>query len=171
MIISLIGFMGCGKSHIATALSIKTGIKAIDLDYEVEHIEGQSISTIFKTKGEQYFRDLEAKTLKSIIDRYKGENIILALGGGTIVRKDSFNMVSKESTAIYLKAKEEELIKTLSGSEAEKRPLLQCANIEERIKQLFSEREKIYNLCADITIEVDNRSYDDVADEIIEKTR
>lgn len=70
MIVSIIGFMGAGKSHLAGELSQIFNIPALDLDREIERAEGDSISYIFEQHGENWFRSLEKKHLTTILEQY-----------------------------------------------------------------------------------------------------
>ena len=64
--IILLGYMGCGKSTIAVALSNRIGIPFVDLDKEIEAKVGLSIDAIFKKYGEIYFRKLEHEVFITI---------------------------------------------------------------------------------------------------------
>ena len=74
MIISIIGFMGAGKSELARWISERFSAKALDLDSVIEKNEACSIPDIFTTKGESHFRDLEAIYLSKIIEQNKSLN-------------------------------------------------------------------------------------------------
>ena len=74
MIISIIGFMGAGKSELARWISERFSAKALDLDSVIEKAEGCSIPDIFRIKGENRFRELEAKYLNKIIEQNKSLN-------------------------------------------------------------------------------------------------
>ena len=69
MIISLIGYMGSGKSHISKILSEKINFKLFDLDKEISTIYKQTIAEIFKNKGELFFRKVEKETLEEILSK------------------------------------------------------------------------------------------------------
>ena len=86
--IVLIGMMGSGKSTIGALLSKKMNMKFIDLDQKIETIEKQTISQIFKLKGEKYFRTIEVKTILSLLDS-KEKELVLSLHSGRnrIVRR------------------------------------------------------------------------------------
>ena len=71
MIISLIGYMGSGKSHIAKVLSLKLGLKLIDLDKEIILKNNLSIPEIFQKRGEIYFRKQERAVLEEILSTEK----------------------------------------------------------------------------------------------------
>jgi len=89
MNIVLLGYMGCGKTTIGKILSKITGKKFIDLDSYIESTTNQTISNIFSSKGEVYFRKIESDCLKVIMGNY--DNVILSLGGGTPCYSNNLN--------------------------------------------------------------------------------
>ena len=109
--ITLIGMMGSGKTTIGKILSEQTGISAIDLDNFIENKENKSISEIFKTKGEQYFRTVEAITIKELTQTTSSQ--ILSLGGGAFENEQTRELLLKNSTVIYLETTPEEIFKRI----------------------------------------------------------
>lgn len=109
--ITLIGMMGSGKTTIGKILSEQTGISAIDLDNFIENKENKSISEIFKTKGEQYFRTVEANTIKELTQTTSSQ--ILSLGGGAFENEQTRELLLKNSTVIYLETTPEEIFKRI----------------------------------------------------------
>ena len=81
MIIVLIGYMASGKSTIGRILADKLNYSFIDLDDYIEEKEQTSVSEIFKSKGEIYFRKLETTSLQALLNNK--DNLVLSLGGGT----------------------------------------------------------------------------------------
>ena len=79
-----LGMMGSGKSSIGSLTAKKLGIKFIDVDKEIERELGLSISKIFETKGEDYFRKFEEKTTLKIL---KNNSVVVSLGGGAFINK------------------------------------------------------------------------------------
>ena len=99
--IVLIGMMGSGKSTIGALLSKKMNIKFIDLDSKIETIEKQTISQIFKLKGEKYFRAIEAETILSLLNS-KEKELILSLGGGSFLNEKVRKNVKNNSLSFWL---------------------------------------------------------------------
>ncbi len=97
-IIFLIGFMGAGKTEIGKILSKKLNYKFLDSDYEIEKYEKMTISEIFKTKGEEYFRNLETAFIKNFLKVDYGKNTIKGIkGNGENVDKiREYNSRSRE---------------------------------------------------------------------------
>ena len=102
MIISLLGYMGSGKSHISKNLSQKINFKLIDLDQKISEQHGISIPEIFQTRGEIYFRKEEKRILEQLLN--SEENLILSLGGGTPVYYNNMNIINEKSKSIFLRA-------------------------------------------------------------------
>lgn len=168
MIISLVGYMGSGKSHISKILSDKLNFKLIDLDKEISKRNKMTIPEIFDKKGEIYFRKLERETLEEILASEK--NTILSLGGGTPVYYNNMEIINHNSKSIFLRASVATLAERLS-KQKEKRPLIANItdeNLAEFIAKHLFERNDFYNK-AQISIITDNRTPEDIVNEITEK--
>src|SRR5690625_7438522 len=101
MLISLMGYMGSGKSTIGKELAKTFNYKFIDLDEFIEASENQSISEIFKNGGEIKFRKLERLYLLEILEEEK--NAVIALGGETAVYYDNINKINEHSSSFYIR--------------------------------------------------------------------
>lgn len=162
--------MGCGKSSIGRQLAeMLEGYDFIDLDAFIEAEEGRSVSEIFSSEGEFFFREKEKNALRNVLDRYRenGKNLLLSLGGGTPVCKGCMEILKDETVCVYLRAEVSTLVENLKG-EAEKRPLLKGHKLQERVGTLFAERSSSYEACASHIIDIDGKSYRECAEEIIE---
>ena len=169
MIISLSGFMGCGKSSIGkTMQQYLYGFDFIDLDEFIENMTGKTISDIFSESGEENFRDMEFKALQKIFDLYSdaSRKLILALGGGTLVNEASADIIANNTIRIYLRASQATLEENLM-EESGRRPMLQGADLKDRIAELMLQRAGIYENRADHIIDTDGKTYSESADEII----
>lgn len=122
MIISLTGFMACGKSSVGKQLCQALLSRSvdkweyIDLDDYIEEKAGSKIPDIFAKKGEKHFRDLEFACLTEIIEHHTSslsKNLVLSLGGGTPLRKNCAKLIKEQTTCIYLEASPEEILKNL----------------------------------------------------------
>ena len=122
MIIVLTGFMGCGKSSVAEALSPLMGCFHFDLDDTILMEEGfDSVSEIFASLGERAFRDMEYKYLERIISDYEGfdADMVIALGGGTVLDPRCAALLRDcGARIIYLRASVDTLLSRLGGSTA-----------------------------------------------------
>ena len=142
--VALIGHMGSGKSILGQTIANKLNIKHIDTDREISRFENSTINDIFLSKGEGYFRDIESKIVNKSLDK---NNIILSLGGGSILNKQVRDKLKSNSITVFLDINLNELNKRLSHSY--KRPLLKNTNILSKLKELDTQRRKYY-LNADI---------------------
>jgi shikimate kinase len=164
--IVLLGYMGSGKTVIAKKLSEKLDIKCFDLDDIVEKKENSSIESVFKNKGELYFRKLENKIFIDFMNA--DEDFILSLGGGTPCYFDHHLLLQKaDVVSLYLKASIETLSERLF-SEKEKRPLISHLNnleLKEFIAKHLFERGFFYNQASNIIV-VDKKSINQIVEEI-----
>lgn len=158
------GFMGCGKSTIGYKLSYKLKKCLIDTDSLIEQKEGMSISEIFATKGEAYFRNLEFACLKTL--SHELDTRIISLGGGTPLREENQAILKELGTIIYLKASPDTIYERTKHND--KRPLLQCENPRARIEQMLQDRNPIYESLADVVINVDHKEIQEVVNCIME---
>jgi len=152
--IFLIGMPGAGKSYWAEKVALANNIPLIDLDKRIEEKEGQSISSLFNTQGEAYFREQEATMLKEIID--SNANTIIACGGGTPCFADNLTQMKKAGNTIYLRSDVDLLVSHLQNK-AENRPLLQDVDMKTYLQQLLNMRKHIYEQ-ADYILDAENIS-------------
>lgn len=168
MIISLVGYMGSGKSHISKILSEKINFRLIDLDKEISRRNKLTIPEIFDKKGEIYFRKLERETLEEILATQ--ENLVLSLGGGTPAYYNNMEIVNSNSKSIFLRASIATLSERIS-KQKEKRPLIaniSDENLPEFIAKHLFERNEFYGK-AQFIVSTDAREPEDIVNEIIEK--
>lgn len=135
--IVLTGMMGSGKTSTGKFLSQSLGLSFIDLDTLIEQNLGISISQIFQTKGEDFFRSQEIMLLDKVLNN-QGPKRIIALGGGTLQQEDCLGLALDKGHLIYLKASPailgKRLIKQLSS-----RPLIQDYQDEQSLNRYLSE--------------------------------
>ncbi len=158
-LVVLVGPMGAGKSTVAGLLAEAYGVSARDTDADVEAAEGRSISDIFVDSGEDHFRDLERAAVAAALASHDG---VLALGGGAVLDPATRKLLS-EHRVVFLRVGLSEAVKRVGLGIG--RPLL-LGNIRSRIKALLDERTPIYESVADLSVDTDERSPQDVADEI-----
>ncbi len=165
MIISLVGYMGSGKSHISKILGEKINFKIFDLDKEISKKKNKTIPEIFEKKGEIYFRKSEKETLEELLATQ--ENCIISLGGGTPVYYNNMEILNNNSITIYLRANIGTLVQRLS-KQKEKRPLIARISDEDLpefiAKHLF-ERNIFYNK-AQYVVDTDHKTPEEIVEEI-----
>lgn len=156
MNIILAGMPGCGKTTVAEVISARYGYNKADTDAIIVEKFGE-INKIFAERGEQYFRNLENQTVKTLSS---SDNKVIATGGGCVVNSENVELFKRSGRIIYLKTSVGELIKRLGNDTT--RPLLK-GNLREKLNELYKNRAEIYENVADITVVTDNLSPEDVA--------
>lgn len=167
MKIVLLGYMASGKSSIGKKLSKSLAMNFIDLDDYIIDKEKMSITTIFKEKGEVYFRLIENKYLREILS--KKEDFILSLGGGTPCYANNMELVNanENTTSIYLQGSIPTMVERLIKKKA-KRPLIASLGddkIPEFVAKHLFERRFFYEQ-AKMTIKIDEKKKSEVAAEL-----
>ncbi len=160
------GFMGSGKSTVSEILADRLSLDILDTDEAIERTEGRSISEIFEEDGEEAFRDMETELLGTIV-RDHWRDMVVSLGGGLPIREDNRKLLKEAGKVIYLKVSPETAYERLKGDDT--RPLLKSEDPLERIRQLQEKRSAIYDEAADIVIDTDGRTPEEVAAEIIDR--
>lgn len=153
--------MGVGKSTVAKELARRLRYPFIDLDAYIEYKTESSISSLFQTKGEDHFRDLEYSFLQEIL---KNDDQVIALGGGSLTHHSLDRSLRKKALLIYLEADAEFLYDRLV-SEKDHRPLIadkSDAELSVFINEQISERENQY-LNAQLRINVKDKSKEEIA--------
>lgn len=162
--IILTGFMGCGKTTVGIRLSYRLRRPMEDTDKLIEREEGRTISEIFQTDGEAFFRDLETECLKKLIRTAK--NMVISVGGGLPVREENRALLKELGTVIYLRARAETIYERTKHDTS--RPLLQGADPQGKIRTLLAAREALYEEGADVVIDVDGKDFETILEEIVE---
>lgn len=158
----LIGFMGCGKSTVGIKLSYRLRRSVLDTDKMIEKEEGRTISEIFAEEGEAYFRELETACLRKMTETVN--NRIISAGGGLPMREENHALLKELGTVVYLRAGAETIYERIKHDTS--RPLLQGDNPQEKIRTLMAKRAAVYEKAADIIIDVDNKDFDTILNEI-----
>jgi shikimate kinase len=161
MMITLTGFMGSGKTTVGKVLADFLGCPFFDLDELIVKKAGKSIPEIFAQDGEAAFRQLEARLLRQMVEKYTENTVVLALGGGAVLNPASAALLHEKTVCIYLKATLETLLARLEGETAG-RPLA-----DDALAERLAAREPVYEETAHVIIDTDGLFPDEVADEII----
>ncbi|MCL5073347.1 MAG: shikimate kinase [Actinobacteria bacterium] len=166
--ISLIGFMGSGKTTVGKILAERLNFLFIDLDKVIEIAEDKTISEIFKYGGEKYFRDVESEVIKKI---YINEHCVFACGGGIVERKENMDFIKKMSIIVYLSISPGQAFERLKN--VEDRPLLgNSSDLDSRkkiINNLINKRDVLYKNNSNFKINTDYKSPECIAEEIMKK--
>lgn len=160
--IFLIGPMGAGKTSVGRYLAKQLQKTFYDSDHEIEKKTGVSLTWIYDLEGMEGFRQREMK----IIDELSSlSNIVLSTGGGCVETKEVREFLEKRGTVVYMEVSLQTQLSRLKRDK--KRPLLQGDNPQEVLIKLWQEREPFYENIADFIVVTDNRSVQDVGDDIL----
>lgn len=145
--IYLVGMPGAGKTTIGRQLARRLQRTFVDADHEIEARTGVRIPLIFDIEGEQGFRDREARV---IADLAGDTDLIVATGGGAVLRPENRVALKQSGTVVYLQAAPGLLFERTRLDP--NRPLLQVANPMQKIEELFAQRDPLYREVADIVV-------------------
>ncbi len=155
--------MGAGKTTVGRILAGRLGYTYCDADKVIEAQSGKTINAIFSEHGEEYFRELESRTLESLSRK---EKQVIATGGGAVMRDTNWEAMKRGGITVYLRAPVDVIWQRVRHSRS--RPLLQVADPVGTIRELLEKRTPYYER-ADITVDTENLSVEDVASQIIAK--
>lgn len=160
--IILIGFMGSGKSTIGARLAEELNLDLKELDALIEKKQNLPITEIFDTRGEAFFRELEHNVLvESLLC-----DAVIATGGGIIIHNENFSLLKHTNNVIYLRGTIETLYERIKRDQINQRPLADSASFELLNERLISRRKR-YEQAADLIIEIDNKSIEEITNEIL----
>jgi|YNPNPStandDraft_1061719.scaffolds.fasta_scaffold150716_1 shikimate dehydrogenase len=162
MNIILIGFMGVGKSAVGHLLAKELKMSFLDTDELIEKTEGRTIAEIFKTEGEEYFRNLETEVLETLQDY---DHFVLSTGGGMVLREENVSLLKAMGPLILLWAPPEVVWERVKNETH--RPLLNVPDPLAEIKKILEFRTPIYERVADLKVDTSGKSIDVVAQEIL----
>jgi shikimate kinase len=151
--IFLVGPMGAGKTTIGRLLARALKLEFLDADTEIEQRTGADIPWIFDVEGEAGFRDREQQVIAELTQRNR---IVLATGGGAVLRAENRRALSSRGFVIYLKTTLDEQLRRTGGDR--KRPLLNVDDPARVLRELTEQRHPLYAEIADLSIESDSSS-------------
>jgi shikimate kinase len=145
-------------------VAARLGAPFEDSDKVIEQRRGRSIAALFAAEGEQAFRDLETDVLTELVETGA---CVIATGGGAVLREENRELLRQRTRCVYLRASPQFLWKRLRRDR--RRPLLQVADPEARLRELSEEREPLYHETAAIVVDVDNQPFDRILDDIMQR--
>ncbi|MBE7086627.1 MAG: shikimate kinase [Clostridiales bacterium] len=159
----LCGMMGAGKTTIGIKIAEITGRRWYDTDGMIVDKHGK-ISDIFEYYGEAHFRRLETEIVKELAVK---DNLVVSTGGGLVLKKENNQLLQGNGKIVFLRATIETLAKRLKVDG--ERPLLQTSteNIRDRLQGLMQDRVPIYEHVADYVVDVDGKTPEQIAEEIV----
>ncbi|MAK69243.1 MAG: shikimate kinase [Halieaceae bacterium] len=164
MRVFLVGPPGAGKSTVGRHLAAHLQATFFDLDEVIQERAGADIPWIFDVEGESGFRDRESAVVKDFASR---DNVVIATGGGVVLRPENRIVMSNASTVVYLEASLSTLVSRTEGKT--KRPLLVGKDVRKVLQEIMAVREPLYREVADVTVVSTGGSAKKLAGVIAEK--
>ncbi|HHY84725.1 MAG TPA: shikimate kinase [Verrucomicrobia bacterium] len=159
--ISMIGFMGTGKSSVGQIVAAQLRFTFVDTDDLIESRTGRTISEIFAQQGEPVFRQLENQLVQELASR---TGLVIATGGGLPVNPANLESLKSHSLVICLWASPDAIWERVRHQSH--RPLLNDPDPQGKIRRLLAEREPFYRQ-ADVLVNTEMRSVREVAQHVV----
>ena len=158
----IVGPMGVGKTTVGKLLASELGLRFLDSDREIERRTGTNISWIFDVEGEKGFRDREEQVLEDLTNE---TNVLIATGGGAVLRERNRENLKIRGLVIYLNADLTLLVKRTKDET--KRPLLKGKDTKEVLEKILRERGSLYKEVSDLEVKVTEKSIKNTVAEIL----
>ncbi|MDD3832259.1 MAG: shikimate kinase [Clostridia bacterium] len=160
--LALIGMPGSGKTIVGKLLAQTLKCKFIDTDTLIEKLEDCSIADLINDKGVEYFRSVESQVLQLAV---KQKRSVISTGGGIVLSRRNNDCLDENCIIIYLRTSTATLYNRVKGNAD--RPLL-CDDVKEQLELIYAQRRLMYEGNADLTIDTDNLTVEQVAGQILE---
>jgi len=146
--IYLVGLMGSGKTTVAKLLAKRSGMQFVDSDHEVEARNGVNIPTIFEIEGEEGFRRRESQVIQDLVSK---PGIVLATGGGAVLRPENRAALRSNGWVVYLNVPPTDLYERTRHDKG--RPLLQTEDPLAKLRELYAYRDPLYREVAHMVVD------------------
>ncbi|MEY8353564.1 shikimate kinase [Lachnospiraceae bacterium 54-53] len=160
--ISLIGFMGTGKTTVSGYLKDVLAMDEVDVDAMIVQDQKMPIKDIFAVHGEEYFRNCESNAILALQNLRRS---VISCGGGAVIREENVKNLKKCSRIVLLTASPETILKRVKSSD--ERPILNGNMNVEFIKELMAKRADYYRNAADVIVETDHKSIRQICEDLI----
>ena len=150
-----VGFLGAGKSTLARNLGSLFHRPHVDTDRLVERALGGSVAQIFASEGEESFREAETVQLRKLAAR---KSLLVSCGGGIVERPVNCELMHEMGVVVFLDGDLEDSLRQIQRPEL--RPDL---GSDEHAAEVYRRRRPLYERAADITIDIRNKTFEQVA--------
>ncbi len=165
MNIVLIGYRGTGKSTVGRVLAGRLGRQLMSTDSEVVKRAGQTIPEIVAKHGWEHFRDLESQVCRDLAAR---AGLVIDTGGGAILRPENVEALRKSGTLVWLTASVPTITRRIGG-DTQRPSLTGVKSFVEEIREVSQQRRPIYQAAAHHVVSTDERSIEQIVDDILGK--
>jgi shikimate kinase len=167
--LALIGMRGAGKSSVGARVAELLGRPFVDLDLALAALasreEGvcEEAGVLLARLGEARFRELEARALRELLE--PAPCLVLATGGGVVLRQDNRHLLGRSSLCVWLSA-EPALLAARIAADTRARPALLGTDPLSELTEILERRTPLYEQVADRRVEVAGKELDDLAREV-----
>ena len=165
MNIVLIGYRGTGKSSVARLLAARNKWPLVSTDLEIIKKAGMPVPDIIRKRGWDYFRNVESEICKQV---GKKDRTIIDTGGGAVLRKENVESLRQRGRMFWLTAEVATVIERIKNN-SDRPSLTGKKSYVEEVEEVLNERLPLYKAAADHMIATDDRTVEEVANEIQEK--
>jgi len=141
MVVSLLGIRGAGKTTIGAGLAERLEIPFVELDRQIENEAGLALAEIFALHGETFYRELEHRALRRLLDQH--HSVVIATGGGIVTNSEAFKLLDHETITVWLKASADQHWNRVVR-QGDPRPMAGRPAAKAELRRLMAEREPLY---------------------------
>ncbi|HUP70130.1 MAG TPA: shikimate kinase [Acidimicrobiales bacterium] len=154
--------MGAGKTIVGCELALRLAWSYLDSDEQVQKSTGSTVPEIFASGGEAAFRAEEQRALADAVS--SAEPVVVSVAGGAVLDLDNRRLISDAGTVVWLRAPVATLVERVGDGAG--RPLL-GDDPAGALARLYEERGPLYEELADIVVDVEGLSPEEVVEEIL----
>jgi XRE family aerobic/anaerobic benzoate catabolism transcriptional regulator len=147
--IALLGLRGAGKTTVGRRLARRLKMPFVELDTRVAERAGLALSEVFSLYGEDYYRQVERAALADVLA--DGTAVVIAAGGGLVTAGETFSMLRRHATTVWLKARPIDYWNRVV-KQGDRRPMTNHPQAREALRDLVARRDPLYRQ-ADLTID------------------
>ena len=140
-IVALLGVRGSGKTTIGRRLARRLKLRFVELDKHIEQRAGMRLTEIFTIHGEEFYRRIERETLADLLAGR--QSMVLAVGGGLVTTPDTYGVLLRQTTTVWLKARAEDCWNRVMR-QGDRRPIDNHPQAREALRQLVARRDPLY---------------------------